>query len=178
MTAPTPFRPLTLAIHPTSRGFGWAALASPLSPYDGGLFEVRTDKNPVCLRKIEALFERLEPETVVLEAFEKRNSARADRIARLCRAVVAMANDRGVEFAIYTRRDIEAAFAEVGARTRQEIAEAVARRLPALHPRLPCKRKAWDGEDRRMALFNAAALVLTHYRHQAQGIFDDLKDAA
>ncbi len=178
MTLPRPFRPLTVALHPTARGFGWAALASPLAPYDGGLFEARTDKNAVCLRKIEALLDRLEPEAVVLEAFEKRNSARTDRIARLCRAVVAIANGRGIEFAIYTRLDIEAAFAPVGARTRQEIAEAVARHLPALHPRLPPKRKAWDGEDRRMALFSAAALVLTHYRHQAQTVFDDLRDAA
>jgi hypothetical protein len=173
MNAPRPRAALTFAVYPTARGFGWAAFTSPLSPHTGGLVEVAKDKNVVCLRRIEKLLVDLEPETLVLEAFERRNSARSDRIARLCRSLVALANDRGVELAIYTRKEIETCFASVGARSRFEIAEAIARHVPALAPRLPKKRKAWDAEDRRMALFNAAALVFTQYRYQAQFFLDD-----
>jgi len=178
MTAARNRPPVTLAIYPTARGFGWAALTGPLAPHTGGLAEVAKTKNVVCLRKIEILMTELEPETLVLEAFERRNSARTDRIARLCRSLVTLANDRSVEFAIYTRKDIEACFASAGARTRYEIAEAIARHVPGLAPRLPNKRKAWTAEDRRMALFNAAALVFTHYRYQAQFFLDGLRDAA
>jgi Holliday junction resolvasome RuvABC endonuclease subunit len=175
MTALQPRQALTFAVYPTARGFGWAALASPLAPHSGGLVEVTKDKNVVCLRKIEALLAELEPETLVLEAFERRNSARTDRIANLCRALVSLANDRSIAFAIYTRKDVGACFSTVGARTRYEIAEAIARHVPGLAPRLPPKRKTWNAEDRRMALFNAAALVFTHFRHQAQHVFDEMK---
>jgi Holliday junction resolvasome RuvABC endonuclease subunit len=178
MTALKPRRAITFAVYPTARGFGWAALESPLSPHSGGLVEVKKDKNAVCLRKIEALCEQLEPETLVLEAFQRRNSARTNRIATLCRSLVSLANGRGIDVAIYSRKDVNACFATAGARTRYEIAEAIARQVPALAPRLPAKRRAWNAEDRRMALFNAAALVFTHYRHQAQHVFDEMKRAA
>jgi Holliday junction resolvasome RuvABC endonuclease subunit len=171
-------KPLTLAVYPTARGFGWAALSGPYAPHSGGLVEVTKDLNVVCLRKLEVLLDQLEPEMLVLEAFEKRNSARTDRIAKLCRALVCVANDRSIEFAIYTRKDIEKCFESIGAHTRYEIAEAIARHVPGLAPRLPQKRKAWKAEDRRMALFNAAALVFTHYRYQAQFFLDEMKDAA
>jgi Holliday junction resolvasome RuvABC endonuclease subunit len=171
-------KPLTFAVYPTARGFGWAALSGPYAPHSGGLVEVTKDMNVTCLRKIGVLLDQLEPEMLVLEAFEKRNSARTDRIAKLSRALVCMANDRSIEFAIYTRKDIEKCFETIGARTRYEIAEAIARHVPALAPRLPAKRQPWKADDRRMALFNAAALVFTHYRYQAQFFLDELKDAA
>jgi Holliday junction resolvasome RuvABC endonuclease subunit len=177
MMAARPRPAVTFAVYPTARGFGWAAFTSPLAPHSSGLVEVTKDKNVVCVRKIEKLITDLEPETLVLEAFERRNSARTDRITKLCLSLVALANDRSIEFAIYTRKDIGTCFAGVGARTRYEIAEAVARHVPALAPRLPNKRKAWNAEDRRMALFNAAALVFTHYRYQAQFFLDELNGA-
>ena len=65
MIALAPRQELTLAIYPTARGFGWAALAGPLAPYDGGLFEAPKDKNRVCLARIEELLERLQPETTM-----------------------------------------------------------------------------------------------------------------
>ena len=77
------------------------------------------------------------------------------------------ANDSGIEFAIYTRRDVARCFTTVGAGTCYEIAESIARHVPALAPRLPKKRRSWTTEDRRMALFNAAALVFTHFRYQS-----------
>jgi hypothetical protein len=172
MNVVQPRRALTLAVYPTARGFGWAALTSASAPHSGGLVEVTKDKNVVCLRKIERLIDDLEPDTFVLEAFEKGSSLRSERIARLCRSIVTLVNDRSIEFAIYTRKDVELSFASGGARTRYEIAEAIARHVPALAPRLPRKRKAWAQEDRRMALFNAAALVFTHYRYQAQFFLD------
>ncbi|HUZ12294.1 MAG TPA: hypothetical protein VMU93_05545 [Caulobacteraceae bacterium] len=178
MNAPSTRLPLTFSVYPTARGFGWIAFEGPLAPYDWELVEITKDKNVAALRRIEELIERLQPETLVLEAFERRNSARSDRIANLCRALVSLAASRGVEVAIYGRRDIETCFATVGARTRHEIAEAVARHVEGLRERLPKKRLPWNSEDRRMALFNAAALVITHYARLSASVLDDLRDAA
>ena len=168
----------TLAIHPTSRGLGWVAFKGPFAPYDWGTTCPKKDKNNKCLRSVEALIARFVPDTLVLEAFERRNSARGDRIARLCRAIQSLAADRGVEVAVYTRGDVRACFAAVGARSREEIAEAVVRHVDALREWLPKRRRPWETEHRRLAVFSAAALVLTHYQIGAGRFFDDLNFAA
>jgi hypothetical protein len=163
-----------LGFHPTSHGFGWVAFSSPLTIYDFGLCEMRREKNVGCLRKLERLLERIGPQTIVLEAFEGPGSRHSERVKRLYKAVVSMAQDRGMEIAIYTRGDTKACFAAVGAQSRQEVAEAVARSFEILRGRLPKPRRPWDGPCRRMALFDAAAVVLTHYQLGASRLFSDL----
>lgn len=165
---------LVLGFKPTSHGFGWIAFSSPLSAYDWGICEMQKERNAGCLRKLEKLLVRLEPQTIVLEAFEPSATKRSARVIRLCRAVVALAQDRGMEVAIHPRGEVRACFASVGAWTRQEIAEAVARSFELLRDRLPTPRKPWEGPHRRMALFDAAAVVLTHYQLGASRLFDDL----
>jgi hypothetical protein len=88
--------------------------------------------------------------------------------------VVSLAAERGCEVEGFRRGDIEATFAGL-ARTRHEIAITVARQIPALEQHLPKKRSAWDSEDKRLAIFCAAAVVLTYFHAGATRLFDDLK---
>ena len=169
---------LTLAVHPHRHGFGWVAFTGPFAVFDWGMVKARRNKNALCLGKVEALIDRFTPEALVLEAYEGPGARRADRLTRLCRAIAALAVDRGAEVAIYTRADVAACFLDVGARSRDEIALAVVRHVDAFRHRLPKRRKPWQAEDERMALFSAAALVLTHYRLGAATLFDGLKDEA
>ena len=170
-----PYRALTLAIHPNSRGFGWIALSGPFSPYDWGTVGVRgRDKNVRCLRHIEKLLDQLTPETVVLEAFDARNSKRRTRIANLGHAIVALAQGRIIDVAVYTFKDVQGVFADLGARSRYEIAEAVVRTLSLLSPYLPKRRKAWHSEGWRLSLFCAAALALTHYQRDSRKFLDSI----
>jgi Holliday junction resolvasome RuvABC endonuclease subunit len=169
---------LILGFHPTSHGFGWVAFSSPLTIYDFGLCEMRREKNAGCLRKLERLLKRLEPQTIVFETFDQPLSRRSERIKRLYQAAALMARDRGIEVAVHTRGDTKACFATVGAQSRQEIAEAIARSFEILRGRLPKPRRPWDGPCRRMALFDATAVVLTHYQLEASRLFGDLLDAA
>ncbi len=165
---------LTFALHATSRGFGYVVFEGPFTPHDWGSVTARGEKNAVCLRKLDAMLERFTPEALLLEAFGEGSSVRSDRIVRFYQAAASMAASRGIDVCIYPLRDVKACFAKVGARTRQEIAEAVGRHIDAFGHRLPKPRKAWQSEDRRMALFCAAALVLTHFQFGASRLFDDL----
>jgi len=178
MTPTNARKPLTLAIHPSVAGFGWAVFEGPLSPHDWGGAQVAIDKNAGCLKRIEILLDRFLPETLVLEAFEHRQTARRERITKLCRGIVAMANGRGIDVSIFSRDDVRATFAEVGARSRQEIAEAVGRQVDLLRRLVPKKRRAWESEAHVMAVFNAAAVALTHYRLSCHSLLDDLRDNA
>lgn len=175
-TSQKPFA-LTLAVYPTTSDFAWVAFENPFLPYDWRVVKTRDRKNERALQIVEKLIRRLNPESLVLEAFESHLSKRSGRIARLCRAIVNLAYARGIEVAVYTRADIQACFAAVGARTRDEVAAAVARHVDAFSYRLPRKRRSWDREQRDMALFSAAALVLTHYHLSAARLLDDLRAA-
>ncbi len=164
---------LIFALHATSRGFSYVAFEGPFSPYDWSTVVVRGDKNAACLRRLEKLLDRLQPISLLLE--EPSSVAnRSDRITRLYKAIAAICTTRSIELAVYRLQDIKACFRPVGAVTRQEIAEAVARMIPAFGTDVPRPRKLWNGTSRRMALFCAAALVLTHYQLGASSLFNEL----
>lgn len=159
-----PIQGRVLGFHPTARGFGWVVFEGPFRPMDWGLVSARKDKNATCLKRLKRLLIRFAPETLVLEAYDRETTRRARRIARLGVRARTLADGQGIETAVYTRAEIREAFAEVGATTRRDIAEAVARHLDAFRHRLPPRRKPWESEDAREALFAAAAVVLTHHR--------------
>lgn len=171
-------RELILGVHPTARGLGWVALEGPFSVVESGLFNASRDKNAACLKEVARVINRLSPAVLVLETFDKQSSQRSGRIRRLCLDIVGLAADRGLTVEAYRREQVRANFAVVGARTRDDIAEAVARMLPALRHRLPKKRGAGDSEDKRLSIFTAAALVLTYYQNGATALLDELRDAA
>lgn len=171
------YRALTLAIHPSSRGFGWAAFEGPFSPFDWGTVDARgAHKNETCLRNIEKLLKRLTPEVVVLETFEARGSSRRNRITRLGRAIVALAAAQSIDVAIYPFKDVRQCFTHLGGHSRWEIACVIARQFTAFGHLLPNKRRPWDSEHWRLALFSAVALVLTHYQLNALSILVDVAD--
>ena len=130
-----------LGFHPTSRGFGWVLFEGPYTPVDWGLVSAGADKNATCLRRCERLLDRLAPEILVLEAYDRDTTRRARRIADLCTDVRRAADDRQIEAVVYTRAEVRRAFAEVKAWTRREIAEAVARHFEAFRHRLPKPRR-------------------------------------
>ncbi len=176
---PAQDRPLVLGLHPSAPGFGWAAFADPFTVHHHGVYRPgRKNKSASCLKKIAWLLDRLQPDILVLEAFDTESSLRSKRIRKLCLDIVNLAADRGAELAVYRRGEVQDAFRVVEARTREEIAEAVGRHVSALGPYLPGKRKAWMGEDRGLSRFCAAALVLTYYHFEATQFLDGLRDAA
>jgi hypothetical protein len=178
MTPPAPKASITLSIFPTARGMGWVAFNGPFAVEGSGLFTVLHNKNGACLNEANRIMARFRPDTVVLEAFDAQRSKRAERIGQLCDSIAALTTDRGHEIAIFTRDHVRAAFASVRAVTRDEIAAAVAASVPAIAHRLPPKRKVGESEDKRLAMFNAAALVLTHFHFGSLGLLEDLKVAA
>jgi hypothetical protein len=154
---------LVMGFHPTARGFGWALFEGPNAPIDWGLAYVRGDRNAGCLAHLRGLLERHRPDAVVLERFDRRTGKRASRVGRLCQAVAELAEGFGIAVRVYTRPDVRKALALDPDGTRQQTAERVAEHVHAFRHRLPRERKPWESMDRRLALFSAAALVLTHF---------------
>jgi hypothetical protein len=154
----------TLAISASPRGFAFVVFQSDATPFDWGIREIRgSQKNPRSLAAVKKLSERYQPEAIVIEE-TGRDSRRGGRIRALYRSIILLAERNNVRVARYTRAHVRATFDRENARTRPELAQAVAARIPAFAPKLPPLRKIWMSEDPRQSLFDAAALGITHLR--------------
>jgi hypothetical protein len=157
-------RGLVLAIHPTSRGFGWALFESALKPVDWGLASIKVRRSARSIARFERLLDRYAPKVVVFEEFEEHPARRANRIQRMCRQMIGLASGRGLYTPIYSRETIRETFESSGARTRRDIALSVAEQIEVFRRRLPRERKyQGESEDVRQSLFDAVALALTYF---------------
>ena len=153
-----------LAVYPSSRGFGYVLFEGPESPYDWGMREIKDeDKNEKTLAAIAQLIERYHPEALVLEDIEDRRYRRNERIRKLYRRLAHLAETEYVEVYRYSEQALVRYFGALGAHTKYERAEAIARQIPAFAHRMPRVRKPWMAADPRQALFDAAALGLVYY---------------
>jgi Holliday junction resolvasome RuvABC endonuclease subunit len=178
MTAVAHGRYRTLGVHLTARGFGWVLCEGPFILVQSGVFTaLHGNKNASCRVKVEKLIARHKPREFVIEDCAG-NARRHPRIKQLCIDLLTTAAERGLYIASYPREAVQDAFSAIGARTREEVAEAVARFYPALALRLPPPRKPWNSEDKRLAIFAAAAAVLAHFHNGATALLNDVRNAA
>ena len=157
-------REIVLAVHPTSHGFGFVVMTSPLAPVDWGFRGARSgQKNAVCLDKVAALIEAHQPDVMAIEDTAAPGVRRAVRIKQLERAISSLATDQAVDVHVYSRRAVASCFADVGAVTRYEVAVAIAKRVAAFERLLPPPRKIWMTEHQNLSVFSAAALAITYF---------------
>lgn len=153
----------TLAIDPTTSGFGFAVLEGSERLVDWGLARLEKPDDALYQKRIERLLDRIEPQILVLE--DMRDSRRGDRAITWAQLAAKSAKKRGIRVESVSRAEVSQHFASSGT-TRREIAVAISRFFPELAPSLPKQRRIWESEDRRMTIFSAASLALTFLRTQ------------
>ena len=109
------------------------------------------------------LLHLFDPKRIVLQSCEGKLSRCTGKIRKLTERIVKLAEKRNIRVLRYAREDIRACFAYYGARTKDEIARAIAKMLPEFEAHVPPMRKLWQSEAYRMPLFDALALMFTHY---------------
>ena len=160
---------LVLSIYATPRGFAFVLFESPLSPVDWGVKVIPgRNKNARCIKEIAKLIDRYQPDAVVIEDCGVVGSRRSSRIRRLYRAIEAWASNQMIRTFRFSRNLVRETFSKLGAFTKDEIAEAIAKLIPAFEHRLPPIRRLWMSEDSRMGLFDAIALTFTFFRFGIQ----------
>lgn len=166
---------LVLGIFPCSRGFGYALFEGPGLLVDWGVRYLVPGRKRDFGNKARELVQWYRPGRIVapsvatdraLPPFRQRY-LRVQGLERLSRR-------ESIPLSKHTRAEIRRCFARFGARSKDEIARVIAQEFPELAPRVPRARKAWMTEDSRMAIFDAAALVLTSL--YLQSVEDDVED--
>ena len=165
-----------LAIAPSTRGFGFAVLEGRETLVDWGVKSVNGDKNTGSLAKVEELMAHYQPGVVVLQDNSAKDSRRSPRIRELGQQVVALASNRKISVASFSRERVRRVFFANGQATKQALAEVLAKRFPEeLGFRLPPKRRAWMSQDGRMDIFDAVSLALTFSRPRRKTTPETLK---
>ncbi|MES2188730.1 MAG: hypothetical protein V4454_01300 [Pseudomonadota bacterium] len=153
-----------LSIYPTKNGYAFALMESALSPHDWGTKAFKQDTT--CAKAIESIKEllvRYRPDVLVIGDIKDYGIKKTVRRKRIYTAITAIASTLSIEVAVIKRKGIKSAFAPFGATTKQEIAKVIADKIEAFSFRMPKAREAWQAEDLRMALFDAASRALTYY---------------
>ena len=161
----SPLRPsLITAIYLNSRGFGFALFEGPIAPLDWGTVEIRgKEKREKLLARVDAVFARHRPDVVVLQDTSERGTHRPHRIRRLNETIAVRAEGHGFPVRFFSRNDVRRCFAYLQTVSKDTIAAAIAKHIPALERFLPPPRKLWKSEDARMGIFDAAALATTFF---------------
>ena len=155
--------PRVLAVHPTTRGFGWIVFESPMLPVTWGTASASAKRNARLIRRFARILRRNDPDVLVMEDFASGVTKRGERTQQLCDEIAAAAQSSGLAVAVYPRFVIQAALGVHKAATRREVAEIIAERIEALRPRLPKERKPWMPEMHTQSLFDAAAVATAHF---------------
>jgi hypothetical protein len=153
----------TLAIDPTTSGFGFVVLEGSERLVDWGLGRLERPDDSLFEKRIEKLLDRVAPQVLVLEDME--DSRRGERAIAWARLAQMCATKRGIKVERISRAEVSERFASSG-KSRWEVGLAISCFFPELAPSLPKKRRIWESEDRRMTIFTAASFALTFLRRE------------
>jgi hypothetical protein len=137
---------------------------SPLSPHDWGTRQPKTDPGyAASISGIRELIVRYRPDVVVIEDASEGGIRRSSRLPVIHQAVMRLGETFSFDVVKIKRQDVHSCFARQGALTKHEIASLIAKEIEAFAPLLPEPRRAWQSQDKRMHVFDAAARALTYY---------------
>lgn len=159
-----------LALDPITRGFGFAVLEGPVTLVDWGIRYAPNDDARAPLQRIGDLIDLYNPDVIVTEDPGHQKSRRCARVGGLIEKVQRLATD-DLEVHLISASLVRKVFGDDEVVTKHGIATIVAEHFPELAPRLPPRRRVWMAEDRRGAIFDAAAFGLTYFlRDETQRI--------
>jgi hypothetical protein len=157
---------LVLSLYLNTRGFAFVLFENHLSPFDWGLCETRGPrKHRRCLARVVKILDCYQPDILVLRNMPAQNT-RAPWIANLNRSICENARGRQISVRSYSRGHIREVFEHTGVANKQNLAELIAKRIPAFGRYVPPPRKPWMSEDPRMGLFDAVALGLVFFQKE------------
>ncbi|KGJ65556.1 hypothetical protein BJA5080_02202 [Bradyrhizobium diazoefficiens SEMIA 5080] len=137
------------------------------APFDWGIRETRGPRKcEVCLPRIAQLFDQYAPDVLVIQDTSEQGTERAPWICTLNASIAAIAEDRDISIFAFSRDEVRTVFERYGCANKHALAELIAKHIPAFEQYVPPPRKPWMSEDRRMGLFDAAALALTYFRSE------------
>ena len=156
----------TLALDVRSKRIGYAVFENG-ALLDAGVTRFRTLH--AAKVRLTVLIGKFRPRVVVLRRIAKMSSRNCKGTRAVIRMVEQVAGRVQVRIAFVANVAIAETFLKEQAATKYQIATFLIHTFPSLAWRLPAPRKAWEGEHRNMAIFDAVAVGLAHQPIRSDG---------
>jgi len=110
------------------------------------------------MERVDGLAYRHAALTIVVEDIS--HTLRGDRVKRCVMRVAQYAQERGLGVCVVARHERAAVLSLHPRASNHDIATAIAMRFPELEVHLPSRRRRWQSEDERIAIFAAVSCLL------------------
>ncbi|MEM7206500.1 MAG: hypothetical protein AAF434_01625 [Pseudomonadota bacterium] len=154
---------ITLSIHFSAYGFGYAIFENVTKPIDWRLVRLKYPKKRMALDRVRELIEFYQPSFVLIDTPKSKRRPKSRQVKQLIKEIECLATTYNIPTLCFSPGDIERVFGAFGAHTKYERAKQIAQWLPSVSPRLPKARQWWIREDYRLGIFEAIALAITFY---------------
>lgn len=163
-----------LAVSPVSRGFAFVVFEEPHQLLDWGVARCRrrtrtksgwSYARSECLHRIGRYLKQYQPGLVVMEDCAAPGSRRCHDVQKFLNSILKFAVSKRVPVRTFSVEDTHKAFSHFSAANKEDIAKVIGNYFPELLP-LPRHREIFSGEDVRMSLFSAMALVFTLFHSE------------
>jgi hypothetical protein len=162
------YDPTILAIDLRHRRFGYAVFEGHRRLRDSGLRVYRAigeAEASMASKRLAVLLKSFSPSAIVVKRERWDRAQTSSHISSLVEVMTRGASAHSIPIFLIGDDDVRKTFRNLGCETRDEIAAALSRIFPELVWRLPPKRRAWQSEHPRMAMFDAIALGLAFWHH-------------
>jgi len=150
-----------LALDPAKGGIGFVVLENDVL-IDWGVRKAARRSEASHRAAVHTLISRHRPHTMVIERHLGFACRRGLKGRQELGNMVAVAQERKLKLHQYSGRQVNAVFSRWNALTKEQRADLLVERFPALSDSRPPRRKAWMSEDRNMSIFDALSFAVTH----------------
>jgi hypothetical protein len=161
MTTNANTQKITLVLYPNTFGVGFVICEGPKEILDFGIKKVRPISHYKYMKKVKWFLDYCQPDIVLLLDYKARKISKRQKA--IIDAIVQLARAKNLNVKTYSRSQIKQVFAAFKAKTKYEIAMVILKWYPILKDKTPHKRLPWMAEHYQMGVFDAFALMLTHY---------------
>jgi hypothetical protein len=156
-----------LAIALRSRRFAYAVSEGPDRLLDWGTVFYPLNngaQRAAACKRIASLLTLFAPSVVVVGKARLLNIRKSSGVRPILRSLRHEASSRLIPMRLMKRTEVKKVFRLFRVKSKYEIASMLAEVFPELLPRLPAKRKIWESEHPRMAMFDAIALGFAYWQ--------------
>jgi Holliday junction resolvasome RuvABC endonuclease subunit len=162
-----------LAIAIRSQRLGYAVLDGSNKLLDWGMVFYRRNGGKqvaTTAKRISSLLELYAPSMIVVEQSELRQVRNVGGLRLLSKLLRREAARQSVKFHATKQLDVRKAFRSFDAKSKDDVAAALARMFPEVAYKLPHRRKVWESEHSIMPMFDAIAIGVSYWEHAGVSI--------
>lgn len=155
--------PVTLTLYPNNVGLAYVISEGLVDILEDGIQKISPISTRAFLKHTKRFFEYAKPDIVVLRNEQGDKTKMSKRTKNVVEEIKKMAHEENLKVFQYNRTQIKELFIQFGASNKYGVARKLITFYDHLKPKMPHYRSFTKSEHYQMGLFDAFALMMTHF---------------